>query len=145
MGLLGPVDVAAERVVERGAVFEDKRAAGGGGAEAAERDALAGGVGDAGGCAAVELEAGVLAEGFVEGDGRVVVENLGREAEDGLGGFAEGRGGAGGGDGDLVCQPASDRGWSLRWRCGLGAGCDAGEEDDEGKSAAQGILLWLAI
>ena len=88
MGLLGPVDVAAKGIVERGAVFEDKRAAGGGGAEAAERDALAGGVGDAGGCAAVELEAGVLAEGFVEGDGGVVVEGFRGESEDGLGGLA---------------------------------------------------------
>lgn len=74
MGLLGPVDVAAEGIVEWGAVLKDEGAAGGGGAEAAKGDALAGGVGDAGGCAAVELEAGVLAEGFVEGDSRKVVQ-----------------------------------------------------------------------
>ena len=83
------MDVAAEGIVERGAVFQDEGAAGGRGAEAAERDAFAGRVGDAGRRAAVELEAGVLAEGFVEGDGRKVVQGPRGKAEDGLGGFAK--------------------------------------------------------
>ncbi len=84
------MDVAAKGIVERRAVLKDEGTAGGGRAEAAERDALAGRVGDAGGSATVELEAGVLAKGFVEGDGGVVVEGLRRKPKDGFGGFAKG-------------------------------------------------------
>jgi hypothetical protein len=60
-----PVNPAAEGVVEGDAGGEDERAAGGGGAESAERDALAGGVGDPGAGAPEEFEARVLAEAFV--------------------------------------------------------------------------------
>ena len=69
LGLLLPVNPSAERVVERHIVFGDERAAGGGGTQAAQADALRGGIGDQRTGAAEELDAGKLAQLIVEGDG----------------------------------------------------------------------------
>ena len=68
--LLVPVDPSAQRIVERLIVFRDQSAAGGGGTEAAQADALRGGVGDQRTRSAVELHARKLAHLAVEGDGR---------------------------------------------------------------------------
>jgi len=101
-GDLVPVDPAAEGIVEGCVVGEDEGAAGSRGAEAAEGDALAGGVLHAGAGAAVELEAGLLAELVVELGGRVVVELARGEGVEGVGGCRKVEGGAGGGDSDLL-------------------------------------------
>jgi hypothetical protein len=61
-GLLLPVDPAADGVVEGYVVVGDKRAAGGGGAEAAQADSLGGGVGDERTGTAEKLEAGNLSD-----------------------------------------------------------------------------------
>ncbi len=90
-----PVDPAAEGIVHGDVIFEHEGAADGGGAEAAERDALAGGVLDARAGAAEELEAGLLAELVVERDGGVGVECFSVEGVDGVGGCGEVERGAG--------------------------------------------------
>ena len=97
-----PVDPAAEGIVHGDAVLEHEGAAGGGGAEAAQGDALAGGVLDARTGAAEELEAGLLAQFVVERDGGIVVQLVGAEGVDGVGGGGQIEGGAGGGDRDLL-------------------------------------------
>ena len=69
-----PVDPSAEGIVHGDVVLEDEGAAGGSGAEAAQRYALAGGVLHARTGAAEEFEAGLLAELVVERGCGVVVE-----------------------------------------------------------------------
>ena len=97
-----PVDPSAEGIVQGDVVLEDEGAAGGGGAEAAERDALTGGVLDAGAGAAEEFEAGLLAEFVVERDGGIVVEAARADGVDGVGGGGQVHGRARGGDRDLL-------------------------------------------
>ena len=132
-----PVDPAAEGIVHGDVVLKDERAAGGGGAEAAQRDALAGGVLHARTGAAEEFEAGLLAELVVERDSGIVVEVDGAEGVDGVCGGGQVDGGAGRGDGDLLAygggmEDEVDLGggglrgdlragripWSGRWRGG---------------------------
>ncbi len=69
LGLLLPMNPSADRVVEGYVVVGDKRAAGGGGAETAQADALRCGIGDERTGAAKKFEAGNLADLAVEGNG----------------------------------------------------------------------------
>ena len=130
-GDLVPVDPAAEGVVEGGVVGEDEGAAGGGGAEAAQRDALAGGVLHARAGAAVEFEAGLLAQLVVELGGGIVVELLRGEGVEGVCGCGEIERGAGCGDDDLLGDRGGGRGWSWGLRGSEvreeAEGCDEGE------------------
>ena len=100
LGLLLPVNPSADGVVEGHIVVGNKRAAGGGGTEAAQADALRCGVGDERTGAAEELEAGNLADLAVEGDGRRVAESALREQPRGGGAFKRAERSAVGGDGD---------------------------------------------
>ena len=79
LGLLLPVNPAADGIVEGHVVVDDECAAGGGGAEAAQADSLGCGVGDERTGTAEELEAGNLADLAVESDGRRFAENALRE------------------------------------------------------------------
>ena len=81
LGLLLPVNPSADGVVEGHIVFGDQRAAGGGGTEAAQADALRGGIGHQRTGAAEQLDAGKLAQLAIHGDrGRIGEGGLCQEA-----------------------------------------------------------------
>ena len=93
LGLLLPVNPAAERVVERDIVFGDEGAAGGGGTEGAKADSLRSGIGDERAGAAKELDAGKLAQLVIEGDAGGGAQRLLGEKARGDGAFQARRAG----------------------------------------------------
>ncbi len=96
-----PVDPAAKGTVQGDAVPQDQRAAGAGGPETAQRDALRGGIGDQGRCAAEEREARKQAQAIVDIRARRLFDRDGVEHGDERGRFGAdvGRDGNGGLDG----------------------------------------------
>ena len=101
-GLLLPVNPPSYGVVQRHVVLGDQGAAGGGGTEAAQADALRGGVGHQGAGAPEQLDAGKLTQPSVEGDGSRGVECLERKDAGGRRAFERIEGRAIGGDGHLL-------------------------------------------
>ena len=84
LGPFLPVDPATDGVVQRNVVLGHQGAAGGGGSQAAQANALRRGVGDERTGAAEKLDAGKLAHLIVEGDGGGGLEGFrGKLASDG--------------------------------------------------------------
>ncbi len=102
LGLLLPMNPSADGVVEGHVVFSDQRAAGGGGTQAAQADALRGGIGHQRTGAAEQLDAGKLAQLIVHGDcGRIGERGLSEQAR-GCRAFQRAERRAIGGDGYLL-------------------------------------------
>jgi len=111
-GDAGPVDPAAEGIVEGDAVPENHCAAGAGGTQSAQGDALRAGIGDQAGGAAEETEPRQQAEAVVEVDAGRLGELCGGQSGEGSGGvggdvFGDGDGGFERGDGCI----AGSGGW----------------------------------
>ena len=119
---LAPGDPAAERIIERHAVEQHKGTARAARTDAAERDALRGGIGHKAVRASEQAEAGHAAEGAIERDRGAAPDRIARNHDVGKGDALGGLDGAGGRHEDRV----------QRQRLGLEAGGRGKQEAEAG-------------